>query len=227
MLFSGVAGVIQLGVANGAVAAYDPGRLTAPFGYLANAVVAPLARWDSVWYLTIAKSGYADNLRRMAFFPVYPGLIHIVGFFTRSDLVAGVLISLVAFAVALALLHRLVLLDFGEDVAETTVMLIAFCPVAFFFSAVYTESLFLALSVGAIYAARRERWLARGSARRYCRSHPQRRRRADPAGGGDLPLRPAHHRHRPANALGGPGALRHASAAAALPPARRRASGYC
>ena len=162
VLFSGVAGVIQLGIANGAVAAYDPGRLTAPFGYLANAVVAPLARWDSVWYLAIAKSGYADNLRRMAFFPVYPGLIHIVGFFTRSDLVAGVLISLVAFAVALVLLHRLVLLDFGEDVAETTVMLIAFCPVAFFFSAVYTESLFLALSVGAIYAARRERWLAAG-----------------------------------------------------------------
>ena len=162
VLFSGVAGVIQLGVANGAVAAYDPGKVTAPFGYLANAVVAPLARWDSVWYLTIAKSGYADNLRRMAFFPVYPGLIHIVGFFTRSDLVAGVVISLVAFAVALVLLHRLVLLDFGEDVAETTVMLIAFCPVAFFFSAVYTESLFLALSVAAIYAARRERWLAAG-----------------------------------------------------------------
>ena len=76
VLFSGVAGVIQLGVASGALAVYDPGRLTAPFGYLANAVVAPLARWDSVWYLTIAKSGYADNLRRMAFFPLYPGLIH-------------------------------------------------------------------------------------------------------------------------------------------------------
>jgi Mannosyltransferase (PIG-V) len=161
VLFSGVAGVIQLGVANGA-AAYDPGKLMAPFGYLGNAVVAPLARWDSGWYLMIAKSGYADNLTRMAFFPVYPGLIHIVGFATRSDLIAGVVISLVAFAVALALLHRLVLLDFDEDVAETTVMLVAFCPVAFFFSAVYTESLFLALSVGAIYAARRERWLAAG-----------------------------------------------------------------
>ena len=110
----------------------------------------------------IAKSGYADSLRRMAFFPVYPGLIHIVGFVTRSDLVAGVVISLIAFMVALALLYRLVLLDFGEDVAATTVMLVAFCPVAFFFSAVYTESLFLALSVGAIYAARRERWLAAG-----------------------------------------------------------------
>ena len=97
----------------------------------------------------------------MPFFPLYPALIHALAWITRSDLVAGVLISLVAFAVALVLLHRLVLLDFGEDVAEATVMLIAFCPVAFFFSAVYTESLFLALSVGAIYAARRERWLRR------------------------------------------------------------------
>ena len=41
-------------------------------------------------------------------------------------------------------------------------LLVAFCPVSFFLSAVYTESLFLALSVGSIYAARRERWLLCG-----------------------------------------------------------------
>jgi hypothetical protein len=37
-------------------------------------------------------------------------------------------------------------------------MLLAFSPMAFFFSAVYSESLFLALSVGCIYLARRGRW---------------------------------------------------------------------
>jgi hypothetical protein len=37
-------------------------------------------------------------------------------------------------------------------------MLIAFCPMAYYFSAVYTESLFLALSVGCVYAARTGRW---------------------------------------------------------------------
>jgi Mannosyltransferase (PIG-V) len=162
ILFSGLAGVLQIGVAGGATSAYDPANLTAPFGYLPNALVAPLARWDSVWYLTIARSGYAHIRERMAFYPLYPGMIHILAWVVRSDLVAGVLISLVSFTVALVLLHRLVRLDFDVEVADTTVLLLAFCPVSFFFSAVYTESLFLALSVATIYAARRERWLVCG-----------------------------------------------------------------
>lgn len=162
ILFCGMAGVIQVGVAPGATASYDQRGLTAPFGYFANAVVAPFARWDSAWYLTIARFGYSHIRERTAFYPLYPGLIHVLGWVTRSDLVAGVLISLVAMAVALFLLHRLVSLDFGEELATTTVLLVAFFPVSFFLSAVYTESLFLALSVGSIYAARRERWLACG-----------------------------------------------------------------
>jgi hypothetical protein len=162
ILFCGIAGVLQVGVAPGAAAAYDPNGLTAPFGYFANAIVAPLARWDSYWYLTVARFGYAHIRQRMAFYPLYPALIHVLGWVTRSDLVAGVLISLAALAVALVLLHRLVSMDFGEEIATTTVLLLAFCPVSFFLSAVYTESLFLALSIGSIYAARRERWLLCG-----------------------------------------------------------------
>jgi hypothetical protein len=162
ILFCGVAGVLQIGVAPGAAAAYDPTRLTAPFGYFANAIVAPLARWDSYWYLTVARFGYAHVRQRMAFYPLYPALIHVLGWITGSDLVAGVLISLVALAIAMVLLHRLVSLDFGEEIATTTILLLAFCPVSFFLSAVYTESLFLALSIGSIYAARRERWMLCG-----------------------------------------------------------------
>lgn len=159
----GVLGVIQLGLMPGAPAANDPAGLTAPFhSYLANAVVGPLARWDSVWYLTIAHSGYGGNLNRTAFFPLYPALIHVFGAVVRSDLVAGVLISLVCFGIGLELLRRLVRLDFSARVAAATVVLVAFSPMSFFFSAVYTESLFLALSVGAIYAARRERWWLAG-----------------------------------------------------------------
>jgi Mannosyltransferase (PIG-V) len=170
VVFAGVAGVTQFGLVSGGAAGNDPAGLTAPFGsYLANAIAAPLARWDSVWYLTIAKFGYQAGDQhlsfyphRLAFFPLYPWLIRALGFITRSDLVAGVLISLVAFAIALFVLHRLVSLDFSEEVARTTVMLVAFSPMAMFFSAVYTESLFLALSLGSIYAARREQWLVAG-----------------------------------------------------------------
>jgi hypothetical protein len=172
VFFAGVVAAAQFG--NQPVASlYDPDRLTAPFGYFANLLVSPFARWDSSWYLAVAKWGYGpqtsgaplsppQGVARMNFFPFYPALIHVVGWVVRSDLVAGVLISLIAFAVALRLLYKLVALDFSSEVAEVTVLLVAFCPMAFFFSAIYTESLFLALSVGAIYCARRERWLYAG-----------------------------------------------------------------
>ncbi len=144
---------------------FDPASLTAPFGYLGNLLVAPFARWDSVWYLAIAIGGYNHEAARTAFFPLYPLAIRGVGGVQGSwggYLVAGIIISLVCFAIALVLLYRLVELELGEEVARTTVMLVAFCPMAFYFSAVYSESMFLALSLGCILCARRGRWLLAG-----------------------------------------------------------------
>lgn len=161
VLLSGMFAVLQFGPSPG-WKAFDPFGLTTPFGYFGNLLAAPFARWDSVWYLEIAHFGYRDQLGRTAFFPLYPGLIHVVGTVISSDLVAGVLISLVCFAVALFLLYQLVVLDASREVAETTLLLVAFSPMAFYFSAVYTESLFLLLSVGCILQARRGRWWAAG-----------------------------------------------------------------
>ena len=157
VLIAGVLGMLALGPAPG-WRSYDPVGLTAPFGYLPNLLVAPVARWDSVWYLMIAKGGYGHQLARAAFFPLYPLLMHVLGLATGSDLLAGALISLAAFAAALVTLHRLAAIELGRERAELTVMLVAFCPVSFFLTAVYGESLFLALSAGAILRARRGRW---------------------------------------------------------------------
>jgi hypothetical protein len=137
--------------------AFDPANLTAPFGYFGNLLAAPFARWDSVWYLAIAQGGYDHEATRTAFFPLYPLLLRGPGLI-GSDLIAGVLVSLVAFAIALLLLHRLVTLELGRPLASVTVMLVAFCPMSYFFSAVYSESLFLALSVGCVLQARLGRW---------------------------------------------------------------------
>jgi Mannosyltransferase (PIG-V) len=154
---AGVLAVLGLGEAPG-YSGYDPARLTAPFHYLGNLLVAPFARWDSVWYLQIAQSGYDHQAARTAFFPLYPLLMRGLGVVIGSDLVAGICISLAAFLVALVLLYRLVALELDAELARITVLLIAFCPMAYFFSAVYSESLFLALSVGCIWLARTGRW---------------------------------------------------------------------
>lgn len=141
-----------------AAAGLDPDRLTRPFSAgWANLLFAPAARWDSIWYLQIAHSGYFSR-ESTAFFPLYPGLVRLGAALLGSAVLAGVLISLASFVAGVYLLYLLARLDLSEDAARTTVYLLAFFPTALFFSAVYTESLFLVLSVGAFYAARQERW---------------------------------------------------------------------
>ena len=154
----GLATLIMFGRNGYALPFNDPNHLTEPFAQVwANFLVEPGARWDSVWYLGIAHSGYFAK-PATAFFPLYPLLIHLGTFVLGSALLAGLVISVCSLVVALYLLYLLARLDLGESGARTTLLLLAFFPTSFFFSAVYTEALFLALSVGAIYAARRDRW---------------------------------------------------------------------
>jgi hypothetical protein len=157
VLLSGVLAVLSFGTAANA-RQFDEFRLTAPFGYFGNLLVSPLARWDSAWYLAIAQGGYDHNPERTTFFPLYPLLVRGLGTVLRSNLIAGVAISLACFAIGLVLVYRLTALELGDERARICVMLLAFCPMAYYFSAVYTESLFLALSVGCIYQARMGRW---------------------------------------------------------------------
>jgi hypothetical protein len=146
------------------VTLFDPGAVTRPFGPAGNALVAPLARWDSVWYLAIANDGYpADDPRRAAFFPLYPLLVRAADALVRQPILAGAIVSLACFAVALVLLHRLTALELGAPAARMTVWALALFPGAVFFSAVYSEALYLMLSVGCVYAARTGRWPAAGA----------------------------------------------------------------
>jgi hypothetical protein len=144
---------------------FDPGSVTRPFGPVGNALVAPLARWDSVWYLAIANDGYpADDPRRTAFFPLYPLLLRAADAVVGHPLLAGALVSLACFAFALPLLHRLAALELGLPAAREAVWALALFPGALFFSAVYSEALYLLLSVACLYAARTGRWAWAGAA---------------------------------------------------------------
>ena len=137
-----------------------------PLGGLLDTLLTPLARWDAIWYLSIAQDGYSpatlpDNPgSTTAFFPVYPTLVRVAGGFLGDGvaMVMALVVSLAAFFGALVVLHRLVSLELGERYARPVLLLVAFAPVAFYFSAPYTESLFLLLTVSAIYAARTGHW---------------------------------------------------------------------
>ena len=161
-----------LGAKNGFNAGLDDlPRLTDAAGSVGHAVLTPLAHWDSVWYLGIVDHDYASigagiGQARAAFFPLYPLLVWIasgLGGGPGPQLVAAFAVSLVAFAGALYLLHRLVELELGREHALPTIGLLSLFPGALFFGLPYAESVFLLVSVGAFYAARRGRWAVAGA----------------------------------------------------------------
>ena len=160
--------------------AFNPPGVTRGFGWLGDLLAAPAARWDASWYLVIAHYGYRPDLgaytaSRTAFFPLYPLGLRVITFSGLPPVLAGVTLSLLALALALYGIHRLTTLELtrrhlpgiglvgGGDTARLAVMIIAFAPMAFYFSAVYSESLYLALSVGLFWCARQGRWAAVGA----------------------------------------------------------------
>jgi hypothetical protein len=160
--------------------AFNPPGVTRGFGWLGDLLAAPAARWDAAWYLVIAHYGYRPDLgaftsSRTAFFPLYPLGLRGISWFGVPPVLAGVLLSLLALAFALYGIHRLTTLELAgrervkaghdrvADAARLAVMLTAFAPMAFFFSAVYSESLYLALSVGLFWSARQGRWMLVGA----------------------------------------------------------------
>jgi hypothetical protein len=117
------------------------------------------ARWDSDWYLFVAEHGY--DAQSAAFFPLYPALVYVLGAVLGSNLVAGVVISVAASAVAAWALAEIARPILGRQGANDTVLLLALYPTAFLFTSVYSEGLFLALAATSFLAAQRGRpWLA-------------------------------------------------------------------
>lgn len=140
------------------------GTVLGPLDGPAHWIVEPFRHWDGTWYRLVAADGYDPGAAATsAFWPLYPWLMElgsqVTGWAPES---IGYLISNVAFFFALHYLYRLVTLDFNASVARRTLWALALFPTAFFFNAVYTESLFLLLVVAALYHARKGEWLLAG-----------------------------------------------------------------
>jgi len=128
------------------------------------------AAWDSGWYFDIASRGYyfnADGQSSIAFFPLYPMLMRAVawpfGGTDKAIWVAGIVVSCVAFALALLAVHRFTQQVFGDrEVARRAVLYLAIFPFSLFFTRVYAESVFLLTSVLAVSRAYDGRWWRAG-----------------------------------------------------------------
>lgn len=122
-------------------------------------------RWDAVHYRLLAQSGYSatgEERFSLVFFPLYPWLVRLAAVVCRDYLAAAFLVSGIASIAAGLLLQRLTRLDDSPATARHAVWFLFIFPTSYFLHIGYTESLFLALVIGSVLAARTDRWAAAG-----------------------------------------------------------------
>jgi Gpi18-like mannosyltransferase len=138
----------------------------------------PWHRWDAPHYTDVAVWGYMANDPGslsypgysqvypgdldlyIVFFPLYPWLVGAVNLVLGQPILAAFVVSTLASVVVAPVTYRLVAADLGPSVALWTAGFLLVFPTAYFLHIGYTESLFLALSFGALWLARTDRWWA-------------------------------------------------------------------
>jgi hypothetical protein len=158
----GIGSVLIFGAPTHPAGVFNPPGLASGLGGTRDALVAPFVRFDAAWYLWTSLHGYgAGGSPAGVFFPLYPLLVSIVAPLGVGAVVAGILIAIVSTILALTLIYKLTDFELGArfpDAPRLAVLATALFPAAFFLTAAYPESLFLALSLGAMWMARHERW---------------------------------------------------------------------
>lgn len=123
-------------------------------------------RWDVGLFSKVAAFGYQGypqdypDRGAEAFFPGFPLVLRAVHVVVPSWTAAGLLISLVAGAVASVFLARLAALEQIPGTRAVTALVLS--PYAVFLFAGYSEALFLALALPGWWCARQRRWAAAG-----------------------------------------------------------------
>jgi hypothetical protein len=133
------------------------------YGARTDLIFGAFAQWDAGWFLRIAAHGY-DTEQSASFFPLYPLLTRALGVVVRSNLVAGVAVSLVSAGFAGVAIARIARRWAGDRIAEDSVLFLALYPIGFVFTAVYSDGLFLALAAWAFVFALEGRTILAGLA---------------------------------------------------------------
>lgn len=128
-----------------------------------------LSNWDGQWYQFLATQGYhlpapgaanaEDSLWSWAFPPGFPMTVRVLMESTGLSFpVAVTIVNLVAGAVAMVLLYRLVERSAGSFAAASLVLLTCLAPTALLFQVAYSESLALALLCTVLLLVNRRRY---------------------------------------------------------------------
>lgn len=120
---------------------------------------------DSPHYLYLAEYGYTavgEQAKLIVFYPLYPLCIRIFNLFFQNYLVSGIVVSNLAFMASCCVLYQLLRLDYSENQSICGVALMLVAPFSMFYSAVFTESVFLLTTLLCLYFLRTKKpiWMA-------------------------------------------------------------------
>ena len=142
------------------------GGLTPAATPLGRALIDVWLRWDASHYMNIARQGYSGApLGDLNFPPLYPTLVlWLKPLFFHREILTGLIVATLASLVAFILLYKLVEESFADRaLARQTILVLSIYPTSFFLFAPYTDSLFLALSIGFFLLLRRQQWIPAGT----------------------------------------------------------------
>ncbi|HLA76602.1 MAG TPA: mannosyltransferase family protein [Vicinamibacteria bacterium] len=111
------------------------------------------ARWDAGWYKRIVDRGYyfEGGQSNVAFFPLYPLVTKAVAKVVRNPWAAGLLVSNASLLLALFFLNGIARMYFDQEGAQRSLVYLLVFPTSFFFSAYYSEALFLLTTATSFY----------------------------------------------------------------------------
>lgn len=121
------------------------------------------AQWDSFWLLDIVQDGYylrgEEEIANVVFFPLYIILIKVGTMIIDNAIFVGWLVSSVSLFFAMIFLTKLIRAFYPKIKSLDALLFLLIFPTAYFFNTVYTESLFLFLSIATIYYAKKNNML--------------------------------------------------------------------
>ena len=121
---------------------------------------------DTPHYLHIAEYGYPTsgaNMNIIVFFPLYPFLMRLLNYIVHNYFISGMIISNICMGISGCLLHYYAKLELNDhNKALESVYAFMFYPFCFFLMFVFTESLFIMLSLLCLICIKKKKWLLFG-----------------------------------------------------------------
>lgn len=120
---------------------------------------------DVEHYVYLAENGYqstGDKINLIVFYPLYPLVIKALYYIVGDYFWSGVIVSTICFGISACLLYELIAIELNKEKATDGVASYILYPFALFLISVFTEGLFMVLSIACLLMIKKRKWFLTG-----------------------------------------------------------------